>query len=282
MVVAEARALEAVQAVVQAVVLVENVMMMTIEKKEIEVLVQVLAELVVMVVDGVDGTIYGLMMLGILLVMFMLAPSRRRKSRRDETAYKSKEYRPSQNELENQVKQFIPEFDRIQFLNEGYKIYCDIQEAWMNFKLEDVKDVLTDELYSMYESQLATLEVKGEQNIMKDFVLKKSFLKGVQNQNNTITITTGYVIEFYDYIANRNTGEVVRGTADRKIRVTYEMKFRQSLDENNKVEKCPNCGAPIRINAAGVCDFCRAKIVTENTKWVLTEKQSLGQNFVNQ
>lgn len=189
-------------------------------------------------------------------------------------------YIPDQNNLENQIKQFIPNFNRNEFLSTGYKIYCDIQEAWMNFKLEDVKDILTDELYNMYESQLATLEVKGEQNIMKGFVLKNSYLKGVQNQNNTLTITTGYVIEFYDYIADRSTGKTIRGESKRKMRVTYEMKFRQSLDEGKKVDKCPNCGAPIKINGFGTCEYCRTKIVTENTKWALSEKRALNQDYV--
>ena len=150
----------------------------------------------------------------------------------------------------------------------------------MNFKLEDVRDIITDELYSMYESQLSTLEVKGEQNIMKDFVLKGSFLKDVTNQNDTITITTGYIIEFYDYIAEQATGKVLRGTSNRKVRITYEMKFRQTLDESKKVTKCPNCGADIEMNTSGICEYCHNKLVTENTKWVLTEKKTMNQEYV--
>ena len=182
--------------------------------------------------------------------------------------------------IENQIKQYIPTFNKEEFLNNCYNMYCDIQVAWMNFKLEDVKDMLTDELYSMYESQLATLEVKGEQNIMKDFVLKKSFLKNVQVQNDTITIATGYIIEFYDYIANKETGEPIRGESKHKMRVTYEMSFRQTLDANKKVDKCPSCGAEVEVNSSGICPYCRSKLVTENTKWVLTEKKALSQNYI--
>lgn len=182
-----------------------------------------------------------------------------------------------ETEIEQKIKQYIPNFNKEEFLQNGYNIYEKVQDAWMNFKLEDVRDQITDELYNMYESQLATLEVKGEQNIMKDFVLKNSFLKDVTMQNNTITISTGYIIEFYDYIIEQSTGKVVRGTSNRKVRITYEMKFRQTLDETKKVTKCPNCGAEIDMNTTGVCDYCHTKLVTENTKWVLTEKQTLYQ-----
>ena len=189
-------------------------------------------------------------------------------------------YTPTDDsKVEALIKHYIPTFDKAQFLQDGFKIYKDVQDAWMNFKLDDVKDVITDELYNMYESQLATLKVKGEQNIMKDFVLKKSFLKDVSVQNDTITINTRYIIEFYDYIANRNTGETIRGNSERKMRVRYEMKFRQSLDQSKVVDKCPSCGAPIKINSFGTCEYCKAKIVTENTKWVLTEKKVLNQYY---
>lgn len=187
---------------------------------------------------------------------------------------------PDESTIENEIKQYIPNFNKQEFLDSGYKIYCDVQNAWMDFKLDDVKDVITDELYNMYESQLTTLEVKGEQNVMKDFVLNRSFLKGVDKQNETITISTIYIIEFYDYIIEQSTGKVVRGTDKQKMRVKYEMKFRQTLDESKKVTKCPNCGADIEMNTTGVCDYCHSKLVTENTKWVLTEKQTLDQEFV--
>ena len=64
------------------------------------------------------------------------------------------------------------------------------------------------------------------------------------------------------------------------MRVKYEMKFRQTLDESKKVTKCPNCGADVKMNTSGICDYCHSKLVTENTKWVLTEKQTLDQEYI--
>ena len=185
------------------------------------------------------------------------------------------------NAIENKVKQYIPNFNKKEFLDNGYKMYCDIQEAWMNFKLEDVRNLITDELFTMYESQLSTLEVKGEQNIMKDFVLKSSRLKDVAEQNGTITISTIYVIEFYDYIADVNTGKTIRGESKRKMRVTYEMKFQKSLD-SVKIDRCPNCGAKIEedSNGAAICKYCGSKLVYDNMDWVLTDKKVLYQRDI--
>ena len=161
----------------------------------------------------------------------------------------------NEDEIENKIKKSIPNFNKQEFLKQGYSIYYDIQMAWMDFKLEDIKDKVTDEIYTMYESQLATLEVKGEQNIMKNIQLKQSCLKDVTNQNGTITIKTNYVIEMYDYIADVNTKKLIRGEDKKKIRILYEMSFRKTLNENEKITHCPNCGAKVEMNSTGTCEY---------------------------
>ena len=186
----------------------------------------------------------------------------------------------NEDEIENKIKKLIPNFSKQEFLKQGFNIYYDIQMAWMDFKLEDIKDKVTDEIYTMYESQLATLEVKGEQNIMKDIQLKQSCLKDVTNQNGTITIKTNYVIEMYDYIADVNTKKLIRGEDKKKIRILYEMSFRKALSEDEKVTHCPNCGAKVEMNSTGTCEYCGSKLVSENTKWVLTEKKVIEQDYI--
>ena len=34
--------------------------------------------------------------------------------------------------------------------------------------------------------------------------------------------------------------------------------------------KCPNCGAELKINMGGECEYCRAKITTGDFDWVLS------------
>ena len=216
-----------------------------------------------------------ILMLVIYLIVYLIVKASNKKS-----ATTPNFATKNQTEIENEIKKYIPDFNRDEFLNNGYNIYCDVQKAWMDFKLEDVKDVISNELYTMYESQLSTLEVKGEQNIMKDFVLRSASLSGVTNQNDTITIKTIYIIEFYDYIADSKTGKTIRGESKHKMNVVYEMSFRKSLNNNVKVEKCPNCGAEVDINTSGICPYCRTKLVNENTKWVLTDKKALNQRYI--
>ena len=198
--------------------------------------------------DGGDSLI-GLIIAIIIIIIIAIC------TRDKKTKVVTKSDNVNDENIANKVKQYIPNFNKQEFLNNGYKIYKDVQNAWMNFKLDDVKDVITDEIYNMYDSQLSTLEVKGEKNIMKDFKLVKSYLKDVNVQNETITITTGYIIEMYDYIIEESTGKVLRGSSTNKLRIVYEMKFRQTLNSNEKVDHCPNCGAKIEMNSSGTCQY---------------------------
>ena len=176
----------------------------------------------------------------------------------------------------NEIKKHLPDFDVNKFLSNGYNIYMRIEEAWMNFELDKVRDCITDEMFNMYESQLTSMEMKGEQNIMKDFKLLNSAITNANVQNDMLQVTTRYVIEFYDYIIKKDTKQVVRGNSNRKIRMVYEMTFIEKL-EKTKLDKCPNCGAPIKVNSAGICEYCNSKIVDDNTEWVMSKKVSLHQ-----
>ena len=177
------------------------------------------------------------------------------------------------------LKQLIPGFDEKQFLDQGYKIFLDVEDAWMNFELEKVHNEITDELFNMYESQISSMEVKGEQNIMSDFVLKDCAITNCKNENDDIEVTTKYIIEFYDYIIDKASGRVLRGTKARKLRMYYDFTFIKSTTEN-KIDKCPNCGAEVKVNSAGLCEYCGTKIVGENTSWVMSKKVCTTQTML--
>ena len=180
------------------------------------------------------------------------------------------------NQAINEIKKYVPNFDTNQFLSNGYNIFVRIEEAWMNFDLEKVRDCITDEMFNMYESQLTSMEMKGEQNIMKGFKLLNSAITEAKKQNNMLEVKTRYVIEFYDYIVNKDTQKVVRGDSNRKIKMVYEFTFIADV-ENTKLDKCPNCGAPIEMNSAGICKYCNSKIVDDSKNWVMSKKVSLLQ-----
>ena len=182
---------------------------------------------------------------------------------------------------ENFIKQYLPNFNKQEFLMNQYNNYCRIQVDWMNFTMEDCKELVSDELYTMWCSQLDTLQLKGEQNIMGSFELESAYLTSASLQNGNLTVSTDYVIKTYDYIANINTKQLIRGNNRQRMRIHYEMKYRLSLEHMNQIDKCPSCGNVITNNTSSVCPYCRSQLFVEPKNWILTEKTCLDQSYTN-
>lgn len=209
----------------------------------------------------------------VIIVIIIISVSKKRGNISNTTTIKLN----NNADVINKIKEMLPNFNENEFLQSGYKMFLDIEDAWMNFDMEKVHNIMTDEMFNMYESQLSSMEIKGEQNIMKDFVLKGSAITGVNKQNDNIEIKTQYVIEFYDYIIEKASGKVLRGSKLRKIRMHYEFTFIMSDNQEQKIDSCPNCGAKVDVNSAGTCEYCGSKIVGNNTSWVVSKKVCLRQ-----
>lgn len=172
------------------------------------------------------------------------------------------------------ISKIDPNLNLYEFKNEVFNIYKDVQEAWMNLDDGKIRTLTTDELYNMYSMQLDTLRVKNEKNIMKEINLVTASLTNLKIENNIETATVIMTVNCYDYIVD-SKNKVVRGNDKNKIEITYELTYIKSVGE--KVNKCPNCGAEINDDNSTTCEYCRAIITRNTSKWVLSKKQSLNQ-----
>lgn len=172
------------------------------------------------------------------------------------------------------ISKIDPNLNLYEFKNEAFNIYKDVQEAWMNLDDGKIRTLTTDELYNMYSMQLDTLRVKNEKNIMKEINLVTASLTNLKIENNIETAKVIMTVNCYDYIVD-SQNKVVRGNDKNKIEITYELTYIKSVGE--KVNKCPNCGAEINDDNSTTCEYCRAIITRNTSKWVLSKKQSLNQ-----
>ena len=175
----------------------------------------------------------------------------------------------------------ISEIDKDMNINEFkmkvFNIYRDIQTAWMNFDTETIRKLTTDEIYNMYSSQLETLKLKGQKNIMTDITLDEVKIINIKKQNNIITTSVYLRVKCYDYVIKEATSEVVRGREKDKIVIEYVLSFVKSAVNNNKEEICPNCGAKVEINSSSTCPYCDSVLVKDASDYVMSKKTCVGQ-----
>ena len=77
--------------------------------------------------DGGDSLI-GLIIAIIIIIIIAIC------TRDKKTKVVTKSDNVNDENIANKVKQYIPNFNKKEFLNNGYKIYKYVQNAWMKFK----------------------------------------------------------------------------------------------------------------------------------------------------
>ncbi len=175
------------------------------------------------------------------------------------------------------IKEIDPNINSVEFKLKAFNIYRDIQTAWMNFDTDTIRKLTTDEIYNMYKSQLETLKLKGQKNIMTNIELEEAKIIDIKKENNVITVNTYMRVKCYDYVIKESTGETVRGKNNQKIIIEYVLSFVKSSTNNNTEEKCPNCGAPVEINSSNTCPYCESTLVKDASDYVMSKKTSVGQ-----
>lgn len=169
-----------------------------------------------------------------------------------------------------------PNLNVEEFKKTAFNIYKEIQDAWMNFDYEKLRKYTTDEIYNMYTMQLDTLKVKGQKNVMRDFILVDSYVSNVYIQNNIETIDFVLTTNFYDYVVDTNN-KIVRGSDKFKLEITYHLTFIRTLSAGGDNNYCPSCGAKIEDKASVQCPYCNSVIVSSNYDWVMSKKKSVLQ-----
>ena len=170
----------------------------------------------------------------------------------------------------------LPDFVETEFLDKAYKIYKDVQIAWMNADMDAMKSLVTDAMYNMYSAQIKTLLLKQEKNIMKDFLFLSSYIDGMSIDEDSVSLYVNMKLECFDYIVNKN-GKTIRGNDNKKVRYNYLIVFTRSILNNEN--KCPNCGAKLKNTTASKCSYCHLEIINKNHDWVMAKKMVISQSI---
>jgi hypothetical protein len=87
------------------------------------------------------------------------------------------------------------------------------------------------------------------------------------------SITLRIWAQGYDYTLN-SMGEVLSGSKHNLRRWSEYWTFIRNRTAKPSVSRdplnCPNCGAPLHVNAVGICEFCGGKITSGEFDWVLS------------
>ncbi len=181
---------------------------------------------------------------------------------------------PGFREVRVEFEKNNPSFSWGEFQARGRLIFDELQAAWSTLNWERARPHETDNLFQMHQYWIGAYKRQHLRNVLDQ--CRVTAMQPVKLQEdafyNAITLRIG--AQGYDYTVD-SSGKVVCGS---KTTPRYWSEY-WTFIRNRKTKpvpasadlNCPNCGAPLRVNNAGVCEFCGGKITSGEFDWVLSK-----------
>lgn len=156
-----------------------------------------------------------------------------------------------------------------------FELYKNIQNAWMNFDYDGLRELVTDEIANSYIMQLDALKLKKQKNIMEDIQFVNAKVYNIREENGMFTIDIYLDIKMKDYVVDE-FNNVIRGDKSFVADIEYELSV-VKVSGNDQVTKCPACGAKLDMITTGKCPYCRTLITVDAKKYVMSRKTCINQ-----
>ena len=167
-----------------------------------------------------------------------------------------------------------PSFSWADFQARARMIFNELQEAWSTLKWERARPFETDNIFQMHRYWIEAYQRQGLRNALDQ--CQMTGMQPVKIKVDTFynSITLRIFAQGYDYTVDQN-GKVVAGS-NRNLRRWSEywtfVRYSKAKPAAARADlNCPNCGAPLKVNATGICEFCGGKITSGEFDWVLSK-----------
>jgi len=179
------------------------------------------------------------------------------------------------------IKSHDPGFELEQFTQQVQRVFFLVEEAWMERKPGMSRQVMADALWQTHQVQVQGYVSGHKRNMLDNLTVSNIWPVAAHSDNQFDTITMRLVAASADYDVDESSGHVLRG--DKEVKPWQEdWTFQRSSSAQTKVggttlgSKCPNCGAPLDVDLAGSCFYCKASIMSGDYDWVLARISQVG------
>jgi predicted lipid-binding transport protein (Tim44 family) len=165
-----------------------------------------------------------------------------------------------------------PDFDWKRLHQRIQHIFAETQAAWSERKWERARPYVSDSLFQMLNYWISEYRGQHLRNVLEDVAIERIDPVKVTSDAFHDALTFRIYASMRDYTID-DKGGVVCGDRNRPRRFSEYWTFirrRGAKGAGKGDENCPNCGAALKINMAGVCEFCGGKVTSGAFDWVLS------------
>ena len=175
-------------------------------------------------------------------------------------------------------------FDADELTAKLSNLYVQMQDCWQAKDISPIRPYCTEVLYAQMERQLEKKKQKGLTNYVERVAVLGLELRGFCQENGNDVIVARLRSRIVDYTLEDATGNLVSGDRNREKFMTYEWDLvrptggKTAAGEEMKSVNCPNCGAPVEINASAKCPYCGSVITLEEHGFALNAIRAIAQS----
>lgn len=167
-----------------------------------------------------------------------------------------------------------PGFEKTAFIASAEKSFFLIQKAWTEQDPDQSRQVMADGVWQTHRTQIEDQKAKGVRSVMEDLAIEKATIAEASSAGGKDTIALRFEAHCKDYEVDLVSGK--RKGGDKNVEAWAEVwTYQRSAEATTKTDggtlsqKCPNCGAPLKVDLAGICKYCKANVMAGDQDWVL-------------
>ena len=180
-------------------------------------------------------------------------------------------------------RQLDEAFDETELTSKLSNLYVQMQDGWQKKDISAIRPYCTDAFYTQMDNQLQRKKQQGQTNYIERIaVLGVSFRGWCQEGGNDVLVAR-LNTRIVDYTLDDATGKLISGSRDKEKFMVYEWDLvrptgtKTEKGETMQTVNCPNCGAPVEINASAKCPYCGSVITLEEHGFALNAIRAISQ-----
>ena len=172
-----------------------------------------------------------------------------------------------------EMMQRDPQFDWSAFQGRVAMIFGAMQASWSNRDWASVRPFVSDNLFQMLAYWIEAYRRERLRNVTEGARVEQIELARMTSDKFFDSMTVRLFATGLDYTVTDGDGRVVGGNQHKPRRYTEYWTLIRGAGKKGPARvdpHCPSCGAPLRIEMAGTCTYCRAKVTSGEFDWVLS------------
>ena len=184
----------------------------------------------------------------------------------------SKQMSRNLTELKKRDNKFSP----TEFIERVNKTFWAIQKSWYSQSLYPIQPLVSDALFEQFSCQIEEQKNAGVKFEYANMVIHESRISQINSDQNFDVIHVFIRASSTDSLLDLATNEILGENQEQRKFCEYWTFVRKpsakTLHKPGLLEGvCPNCGSPIKIGHATVCEACRSYIRSGAYDWILAK-----------